>query len=122
MFPPVFPILTGAAAVVALVGAPPNARIYEGEADAQPQAPYIVWLVVDAVPEQTLDERPSTDRDTFQVDCYAATAAGLRQLTNAVRDALEQYAVMTGLVAHERGTTEPRLFRAALQFDYFSTR
>lgn len=121
MFPPVFPILAAAAPVLALVGNDP-ARIYEAEAPAQPVAPYIVWLSVDTAPEPTLDERPSTDRDTFQVDCYAATALALRQLANAVRDALEAQCVMTGVVAHERGQTEPRLFRIALQFDYFLTR
>lgn len=119
MFPPVFPNLMESDAVKALVGAPPNARVYEAEAAPSAVAPYVVWALVGGAPEASLDAAPTTDQTTIQVDCYAATVGARTALVFAVRDALEKYAEMTGVIADERTTTEPRLYRLGLQFDYW---
>lgn len=118
MFPPIFADLSADAAVKAMLGDAPT-RVYEVEAPPTPVVPYVVWVLVDNVPDATLDQRPTTDRATVQVDCYHSTWGGVRDLSRAVRDALEGHATMTGVVAHERTSSEPRLYRVALQFDYW---
>jgi hypothetical protein len=126
MLPPVFQTLKASAAVKAIVGTNPP-RIYRhGSAPQRPdglplEQPYITWFLVVGVPENTLSELPATDRATVQVDCWHQTDAGIEALALAARDAIEPYAVMTGIPVDGR-EPETRLYRMSLQFDWFVNR
>ena len=122
MLPRVFPLLTASAAVTALVGT----RIYRhGAAPDNVVAPYVTWFVVVGTPENSISETPRIDRYSVQVDCWSNnTGTGATQvetLAEAVRDALEPSAHMTGVVVNERDFDTQR-YRLGLQFDFWTHR
>lgn len=126
MFPQVFQTLKASTAVKAIVGST-NPRIYRhGEApgaivNIQPPAtplPYVTWLLVSSVPENNLSESPPVDRQGVQVDCWHATQAGIEDLANAVRDALEVVTHVTDAQSFPRDS-ETRRYRVMISADYF---
>jgi len=118
MFPPVFQTLKASADVKNIVGSNPP-RIYRhGSAPQDTSRPYITWSVISDVPENQLSDLPTADRSTVQVDCWHQTDAGIELLAEAVRDAVEPYAHMTGIPIDLR-ETETKLFRIGLQFDFW---
>lgn len=120
MLPPVFALLKASAAVTAILGAVP--RVYRhGIAPQGTVAPYVTWLVVGSDPENNLSDPPPTDRIVLQVDCWSTTDGGVEDLAQAVRDAIEPTAHMTGIVVNER-EPDTGLYRLALQFDYWLSR
>lgn len=126
MFPPVFQKLKASAQVLAVVGTDPP-RIYEhGNAPQRPDKlpladAYISWFAVAGYPENHLSGTPPTDRVTVQLDCWAPTSRTVKTLAIAARDAIEPYAHMTGMPVDTR-EPDTKLFRIALQFDWFVAR
>lgn len=125
LLPPVFSVLKSSANVKAFVGTNPP-RIYKhGEApqlvDGEKKLPYVTWFVATAAPENQLSGTPSTDRMTIQVNCWHDTSAGIDLLAQAVRDAIEPVAYMTGMPIDQR-EPETRLYWIALQFDWYNDR
>jgi hypothetical protein len=121
MLPPVFQTLKASTGVKNIVGTNPP-RIYRhGSAPQDREKPYITWFLVSGVPENTLSETPSTDRMSVQIDCWHQTDQGVETLAQAVRDAIEPYAHMTGIVLNER-EAETKLYRIALGFDWWPPR
>jgi hypothetical protein len=124
MLPPVFAALKASPDVMAIVGNPP--RIYK-HADAPqrpegtPALPYVTWFLLSATPENQLSGTPPTDRMTLQVDCWHTTGKGIETLAAAVRDAIEPSAHLTAMPIDLRDP-ETKLFRIALQFDWFNDR
>lgn len=118
MLPPIYAILSAAPAVTAIAGT----RIYpHGEAPQDTARPYVTWFVVSAPPELVLDGSPPSDRFTIQVDCWHQTSAGLVQLTQAARAALESQCHVTNIILNQRDP-ETMLYRMALQLDFFVSR
>lgn len=121
MFPPVYELLHAAAPVRALLGDSPT-RVYgQGNAPQDTTKPYATWFLVSAVPENTLSELPSHDRMPVQIDLWHQTEAGVRQLAQVVRDALEPSAHMTSVLLTDRDAAT-KLYRVALQFDFWVAR
>jgi hypothetical protein len=120
LLPPVFALLKAAPAVTAILGAVP--RVFRhGIAPQGTVAPYVVWLIVGADPENNLSDLPPTDRIVIQVDCYSTGDGEVETLAQAVRDAIEPKAHMTGIVVNDR-EPDTGLYRLALQFDYWMSR
>ncbi len=121
MLPPVFNLLTAAAPVLALV----DRRIYRhGNAPRPTTAPYLTWFQVVAAPENTLSETPTIDRSTIQIDIWVDGPDGdkrAERIAEAVRDALEPHAHMTSAPI-DRRDPETRLWRMALEFDFWLPR
>lgn len=126
MLPPVFQWLKASTDVKNIVGTNPP-RIWrhgaapqsnDGQAIGQP---YISWFVATATPENNLSDTPPVDRQGVQVDCWHQTDAGVDRLAEAVRDALEPYCHMTGVIADLR-EPETRLYRMGLTFDIWHAR
>jgi len=127
MFPPVFQTLKASADVTNIVGTNPP-RIYRhGSApqrdvnDNTPLQPYVTWMVVTGTPENQLSDVPLIDRVTVQVDCWHPTDKGIVPFAQAVRDAIEPTAHMTAMPVDERDP-ETKLYRIALEFDWFLDR
>lgn len=98
MTPPIFQICSQAAGVTALLGAGANLRLYSfGEAPEGVGKPYAVWQVVNGEPENYLAGRPDADGFTLQVDVYGTTGTSVRQVRDAIRDAIELRANVTRL-------------------------
>ncbi len=96
MTPPIFQICSQAAGVTALLGAGANLRLYSfGEAPQDVAKPYAVWQLVNGSPENYLAGRPDADGFTLQVDVYGTTSTSVRQVRDAIRDAIELRASVT---------------------------
>jgi hypothetical protein len=115
MLPQVFQALFNNVAVNAIV----QNRIYRH--DSAPQGglkPYITWGLISGVPENTLSELPKIDRLPIQVDCYHQTDAGIVELAQAVRDAIEPLAHMTNIPINTR-EEDTKLYRITLEFEWW---
>ena len=119
MLPPIFHWLK-TAQVQAIIGTPPRAYRH-GSAPQDTTRPYVTWQLISGIPDNTLSELPKVDRLSVQVDCWHQTDTGIEQLATAVRDAIEPYAHMTGIVINLR-EPETKLYRIGLQFDIWQGR
>lgn len=96
MTPPIFQICSQAPAVTALLGSGAALRLYSfGEAPQDVAKPYAVWQLVSGEPENYLAARPDADHLTVQVDVYGTTGTSVRQVRDAIRDAIELRAYVT---------------------------
>ena len=96
MTPPIFQLCSQAAAVTALLGNGAALRLYSfGEAPQDVAKPYAVWQLVNGDPENYLAGRPDADNLTVQVDVYGTTGTSVRQVRDAIRDAIELSAYIT---------------------------
>lgn len=84
--PPVYALLSGAAAVTTLVADRIHAQGYAGDS---PQAPYITWQIVTGTPGNYVSGRPGTDDVRVQVDAWAKDPATAQAIGAAVAAALE---------------------------------
>lgn len=120
MLPPVFATLAADSGVLDLLGDPP--RVWRhGEAPQDTTRPYAAWHLVVGTPENTLSEAPGMDRCTVQIDCWSPTSAAVVVLAEAVRNAVEPLAHMTGVVVDERERAT-KLYHLAMQFDWWLSR
>ena len=119
MFPPVNQVLKAAPAVYALIGD----RVYRHGAAVQGAAlPYVTWFLVSGDPELNLSENPLVDKCTIQVDCFDPTDSGIEALAKAVRDAIEPHACLVSVPIDDRDSPATKLYRVALQFDWWLNR
>lgn len=89
MFPPVFSVCAASSAVTALLGTDP-VRLYPfAEAPQTTPEPYAVWQLISGAPENFINGLPDMDQYSIQIDCYASSAAGAREVAEALRDAIE---------------------------------
>lgn len=96
MTPPIELVCAGDSGVTALIGAGVNLRLYPfGEAPEGVAKPYAVWQLVRGRPENYLAGRPDADGFTLQVDVYGTTSGSVRQVRDAIRDAIELRAYVT---------------------------
>lgn len=97
MNPPVFPLLSTDAAVVAIIGATPNCKAYPKASVPQDiQAPYVAWFIVSDLPEKYLSEKTDMYQMRVQIDCWGATQPAADALFAAVDQALEQSSYRVG--------------------------
>jgi hypothetical protein len=120
LLPDLFGLLKAAPAVTAILGAVPKV-FRHGIAPQGTVAPYVVWLIVGADPENNLSDVPSVDRMVLQVDCYSLSDGVVEALATAVRDALEPHMHLTGIPIDDR-EPDTLLYRIGLQFDSWNSR
>ena len=122
MTPPIFQLCSQAAAVTALLGAGASLRLYSfGEAPDGVATPYAVWQLVSGEPENYLAGRPDADGFTLQVDVYGATGTSVRQVRDAIRDAIELQAYVTRWGGEARDPTTKN-FRTSFDADWIVRR
>jgi hypothetical protein len=123
MFPPVFQWLKASTDVRNIAGT----RIWRhGSApqtsDGKPMPnPYVTWFIASNEPANNLSDPVPVDKYAVQVDCWHQTDSGIESLAEAVRDALSEHCVMTGVIANLR-ETETRLYRVGMTFDIWHGR
>lgn len=121
MYPPVYLICASDPQVQALLGVSP-CRLYPfGEAPQPTPAPYVIWQTISGTPENYLDQRPDIDRWSIQFDCYAATADGVRQVAEALRDSIENHAHIISWRG-EYQEQETNLYRLSFDVDWWVPR
>lgn len=118
MLPPIYAVLKAAAQVASIV----QTRIFRhGNAPQGTTRPYVSWVLVAGTPANQLSGTPGHDRCTVQLDCWALTDREVEDLAVAVRAAMEPVAHLTSVIVNER-EPETKLYRIALQFDYWLPR
>lgn len=122
MTAPIFQVCSQDAGVTALLGAGADLRLYSfGEAPEGVAKPYAVWQLVNGSPENYLAGRPDTDGFTLQVDVYGITSTSVRQVRDAIRDAVELRAYVTRWGAEARDPTTKN-FRTSFDADWIVRR
>lgn len=122
MTPPIFQVCSQATGVTALLGAGANLRLYSfGEAPQDVAKPYAVWQLVNGEPENYLAGRPDADGFTLQVDVYGTTSTSVRQVRDAIRDAIELDAYVTRWGGEARDSTTKN-YRSSFDVDWWVQR
>lgn len=122
MTPPIFQVCSQAAGVTALLGTGANLRLYSfGEAPEGVTKPYAVWQLVSGDPENYLAGRPDVDGFTLQVDVYGTTSTSVRQVRDAIRDAIELAAYITRWGGEGRDPTTKN-YRTSFDVDWIVRR
>lgn len=121
-YPAIFPIVAGDSACTTLLGTSPTRFWPFGQAPQDEQRPYATHQLVVGIPLNQISCAPGMDQFTLQVDCFAKTATGSRELARAIGDALEaQHAVVVSWDIDE--IDQPTgLYRVAFTVDFFTPR
>lgn len=87
---PVYALLGASAAVTAIVGAPPNMRVYAAGAIPDGAAlPVLTYQIISGQPESYIDAGATIERQRVQVDAWALTHAAAEQLQLVAMRAIE---------------------------------
>ncbi|WP_054925836.1 DUF3168 domain-containing protein [Pseudomonas sp. NBRC 111142] len=122
MTPPIAQLCNESTTVTALLGAGTNLRLYSfGEAPEGVTKPYAVWQVVSGSPENFLAGRPDADSITLQLDVYGTTGVSVRQVRDAIRDAIELHAYVTRWGGEGRDPTTKN-YRTSFDVDWIVRR
>lgn len=121
MYPPIFQLAVGDAAVRAALGETPTRFFPFGLAHEGVGFPYAVWQVVGGSPENYLTNRPNIDNFLIQVDVYGPDVDAVRAAAKALRDALEDHAYVTSWRGESRDF-ETRLYRSSFDMSFFTNR
>lgn len=119
MLPLVFPLLSAASAVTALIGTNPVRAYRHGQAPQGVEAPYVTWSVPGGAPENTF-EGAAGDVWRVQVDCWSDDDTEVETLAEAVRTAIEPSAHLTDYLADEQDPSGR--FRISFAFDFIKSR
>lgn len=118
MIPPVYALLSGDAAVSAIVAD----RIYRHSHAPQDVAkPYISWYVAGGHAENYLAGRPGIDQELVQIDCWSTTAQECKALMLATVKALELHGHQSGM-PQDDFENDTQLYRYMLQFYFWTPR
>lgn len=92
-----------------------------GNAPQNTEPPYAVWQNVGGVPINYLDGRPDMEDRLIQIDAYATTQQGARDVINAIEYALEQDAYILGY-NNEMLEADTNLWRVSIDVEFYNTR
>lgn len=120
MLPLIFPLLSGASAVTALIGTNPVRAYRHGSAPQDVAKPYVTWSAPGGFAENTL-ERADADVFRIQFDIWSDDDQEVETLADAVRAALEPAANLIAYVADERDPVTGR-YRISFTFDFIVIR
>lgn len=118
MFPPVYNLLHGAAAVLAIVGDRIGAH---NEVPQDTARPYITYSTVSGQPFDQLSGAPCGDFDAIDINCWHQTDEGIRALALAVRNALDA-ALICNRVTIDLREPDTRLYRVGITADFITNR
>lgn len=122
MSPPIFQVCATDTTVVSLLSQGPTIRLYPfGDAPQGDPAPYAVWQIVYGSPENYLGNVPDIDSYGIQVDVYAETASEAREVTEAIKDAVEPLAHVVSWNGEMRDPVTG-LYRVSFTIDWFIDR
>lgn len=121
MYAPIFKVCSQNAEVVALLGTKPTRLYLFDEAPDQPGRPYATWQTYGGAPENYLADRPDIDSFSLQVDAFGETAAQVRNVAKAIRDAIELRATITRWGGEEKDDSTG-LYRISFDVDWWVNR
>jgi hypothetical protein len=121
MYPPIFTVCAANAGVQAALGTNP-VRLYPfSEAPQGVTKAYAVWQIIGGGPGNYINQIPSFDEYTLQVDVYAATVTAGRAAAEALRDAIEPVAHIVRWGGESRDP-ETKNYRFSFDVDFIVNR
>ena len=121
MYPPIFSTVSSLSAVTSLLGSTPT-RLYPfGEAPQDVAKPYAVWQIISGSPENLLGDAPDIDSYSVQVDVYADTGVEVRNVAQALRNAIQPVAHITAWRGESK-EIETGLYRYSFDCDWWVQR
>lgn len=90
-------------------------RVYRTEAAENAVAPYAVWTIVSAVPENQISGAPETDNARVQIDCYSMSQSQSRAMCDLAQAAIEDTSANVIFGPVESREADTKLWR--WQFD-----
>jgi hypothetical protein len=121
MYPPIFEIVAADSDVQTNLGASPTRFYPFGEAPPNVIKPYAVWQFVTGIPENYISEVPDTDTMSIQIDAFAESASQVRDVAQALRDAIEPHAHVVSWRGESRDP-DTRNFRISFDVDWIVSR
>lgn len=120
MLPLIFPLLSGAPAVTALIGTTPVRAYRHGSAPQGVVAPYVTWSAPGGFAENTFE---GADADVWRlnVDCWSDIDSQVEALALAVRAALEPAGHLIAYIADDQDPVTKR-YRISFAFDFIKPR
>lgn len=117
MTPRIDNLLASSSGLVAIVGG----RIYRTQADDNALAPYVVWSIITASPENNLSDLPEVDEARIQIDCYSLSQSECRRMSEYAMGVVEPtYHVIFGPT--EDKETDTKLWRWSFDLTSFTNR
>ena len=117
MYPPIFEVVAADSNVQSNLGVSPTRFYPFGEAPQNIVKPYAVWQIITGLPENYINQIPDLDTFSLQIDCYAQTADAVRDVAQALRDAIEPMAHVIAWRGEERDP-DTRYFRIGFDVDW----
>ena len=115
---PFYKILHDEPAVASLIGT----RIYQDWGGDAPTAPYVVWSILSGPPDNTMSERPMSDRWSVSVDVFALNEAQRDALLTACRYAVEGHGLVSSGPQSLGKETDTKLWRSTFTVDIHRNR
>ena len=108
-------------AVQAVLGSSPTRFFHFGQAPKGVALPYAVWQFISAEPANTLCGAPEIQRETMQIDVYAAESQGTAPALAAAQQllqALQPHGYITSLRSHGQDP-DTKCWRVGMDFARF---
>lgn len=109
-------------AVQAVLGSNPTRFFHFGQAPKGTAYPYAVWQFISGAPENYLCGAPDVQRQTVQIDVYAAESQGTAPALAAAQQlllALVEHGYVTALRGHGQDP-DTKAWRVGMDFDRFT--
>jgi hypothetical protein len=116
MIPDVQGVLT--AALTSISGC----AVYRTQAIEGAVAPYVVWTIVSAVPENQISGAPETDNARIQIDTYSKTQSQSRQMCDLAQAAVEDTSANVIFGPTETRETDTKLWRWSFDSSWWNNR
>jgi len=97
-------------------------RVYRTQAEENAVAPYAVWTIVSAVPENQISGAPETDNSRIQCDFYSLSQSQSRQMCQAAQDAIEATNANVIFGPTETRESDTKLWRWSFDSSYWTSR
>ncbi|HAS6095388.1 TPA: DUF3168 domain-containing protein [Vibrio vulnificus] len=118
---PIFSICKQDPVVTSLLGESPLRLYLFGLAPQSPVKPYAVWQVIGGQPENYIDGRPDIDGFSLQIDVYGNSVSEVREVSGAIRHAIELDCVLTSYRGESRDE-ETMNYRSGFDVDWLVDR
>ncbi|HFQ5326181.1 TPA: DUF3168 domain-containing protein [Vibrio vulnificus] len=118
---PIFSICKQDPVVTSLLGESPLRLYLFGLAPQNPVKPYAVWQVIGGQPENYIDGRPDIDGFSLQIDVYGNSVSEVREVSGAIRHAIELDCVLTSYRGESRDE-ETMNYRSGFDVDWLVDR
>ena len=114
----IFSHLSTVAAITTYVGASSSARIYPVYLPQDPTLPAMSYQRISSQPHVSMGGFCNLDNPRIQIDCWATSYSAVKELSEAVRDAMMSALAFRALEISDQDLFEPELeiYRVSLDF------